>query len=539
MKRYLILLDFDGTLVDRDGNGCREKIKFAELADVKSIYKQFFDIEIDYKVLSSSCAQSIEDIMSISEMASIGEWLFEHGLHVKNYPDCIDRVQNDKNIEIFLKLKPQLFSWLGELHDRYVGDVLQSTSEKNVSMAIHLKHSQNEIYHALLADFGKQCTIIKSGNQTIEIFPKNYDKSWALNQLNLHAYDRVVFIGDSIYPGGNDHAVANSPKVDFSIEVKSPRDTSALLANMQSTRGQIPFHSSILNGTQARVVIDRKNALINDIQIFNEKKYILLDFDGTLTYEQGQVFPKILEILKALSATYKIWIITGRSLGWADMMINTFPIDGVIGENGAFAFYWDERHKKIKMWKSKHLAANYKQRLEDLKHKISIEFPHITFASDQFSREHDIAAVVNEHGEVLSSEQMENLMFWVRSEGACAAISNIHLNIWFGDYNKAQTVIELFNELYHVCNFELCRRSFYIGDSPNDEPMFRLIDASFGVKNVELFLDRLCYKPAAISSDAEAFGAYDILRSILEKKDSIMNHYSSTIRPNIRKFYAL
>jgi hypothetical protein len=539
MKRYLILLDFDGTLAERDSNACREKINFADLASVKSIYKRHFDIEIDYKVLTSSCAKSIEDVMSLSEMVSIEEWLFEHGLHVKKYADMSESIYEHDNISLFLKVKPQIFSWLEDVQDNHGGDVLQNISEKNVSVAIHLKHSQNEIYQTLLSTFGNDCTIIKSGNQTIEIFPKGYDKSWALSQLKLNVYDRVVFIGDSIYPGGNDDTVANSPKVDFSIEVKSPRDTSALLTNMQNVRGQKPFHSSILNGTQARVVVDRKHALTDDAQIFDEKKYILLDFDGTLTYENGQVFPKILEILKELSATYKIWIITGRSMGWADMMINTFPIDGVIGENGAFAFYWFERHKKIKMWKSKHLAFNYKQRLEDLKSKILKTFPYISFASDQFSREHDIAAVINEYGEVLSSEQVEQLKFLVRSEGAFAAISNIHLNIWFGEYNKAQTVIELFNELYQVCNFELCRRSFYIGDSPNDEPMFRLIESSFGVKNVELFLDRLCYKPAAISSDAEALGSYDILRSILEKKESIANCYSSSIRPNIRKFYAL
>jgi hypothetical protein len=48
--------------------------------------------------------------------------------------------------------------------------------------------------------------------------------------------------------------------------------------------------------------------------------------------------------------------------------------------------------------------------------------------------------------------------------------------------------------------------------------MFRLIEASFGVKNVELFLDRLRYKPAAISHESEGYGSYDILRNILDKK---------------------
>lgn len=518
MKRYLILLDFDGTLIERDSRGCRDKIKFSDLALAKSVYQEAFDIVIDYKILTSSCAQSIEDIMTVSEMASIGEWLFENGLHARKYMEFCDSVQKNPDTQAFVSRVPQITSWIDDFQERQIPDVVQSISKKKVSLALHLKHSQGEVYKAMLAAFGADCTIIKSGLQTIEIFPKNYDKTWALNQIDLSSYERVVFIGDSIYPGGNDFAIAHSPKVDFAIEVKSPRDSAGLLINMQKSAHKMPFHSSILNGTQARVVTDRRKILSDEERFFKDKRYILLDFDGTLTYDQGQVYPKILDALKALSTTYRIWIITGRSLGWADMMINTFPIDGVIGENGAFAFYWDEDRRKIKMWQSKHLPCDYKQKLAHLKNQLQVKFPSITFASDQFSREHDIAAVINEHGETLSSEQMELLLAWARSEGAYAAISNIHINIWFGEYNKAQTVIELFNELYSICNYELCRRSFYIGDSPNDEPMFRLIEASFGVKNVELFLDRLRYKPAAISHESEGYGSYDILRNILDKK---------------------
>jgi len=194
MKRYLLLLDFDGTLIERGSKGSHDKIPFHELLKVSEIYKQEFGIQIDYKILTSSCAKSIEDIMTVSEMSSIGEWLFEHGLHVRRYSDFYDKLLNNDDIESFISIKTLITSWLDRLHDLQLNDVILSLSDKKASIAVHLKHSQNEVFQALVDNFGARCTIIKSGLHTIEIFPKGYDKSWVLNHLDLSAYDSVVFI---------------------------------------------------------------------------------------------------------------------------------------------------------------------------------------------------------------------------------------------------------------------------------------------------------------------------------------------------------
>ena len=48
-----------------------------------------------------------------------------------------------------------------------------------------------------------------------------------------------------------------------------------------------------------------------------------------------------------------------------------------------------------------------------------------------------------------------------------AAISNIHLNVWYGNYNKLDMSLKILDEWNlkeHEC--------MYIGDSPNDSPMF-------------------------------------------------------------------
>ena len=53
------------------------------------------------------------------------------------------------------------------------------------------------------------------------------------------------------------------------------------------------------------------------------------------------------------------------------------------------------------------------------------------------------------------------------SNGANAAISNIHLNVWYGNYNKLDMSLKILDEWNlkeHEC--------MYIGDSPNDSPMF-------------------------------------------------------------------
>ena len=518
MKKFLVLLDYDGTLVERTSQGLTEKIPFTELDAIKKKYLHQFGIKIEYRIVTSSCAKSIEDLMTMTELCLIDQWDFENGLHVRRYGEFFNALSDNEATRNFLQIRPDIIAWANTFSHAH-GDMIQSISEKHCSLAIHCSSHRDQLFQELKLRF-EHCSFVKSASFTIECFPQNSLKSDVMQHVDRSQYDLILFIGDSIYLNGNDYDLAYHAKVDIAIEVKGARDSAKLLENMKRiAQGDKPLNNAITEGTQARVVKDKSTFFERRPEKFYEnKKFILLDFDGTLTYHKGLLYPGIIETLQELRERYQIWIITGRSKGWADMMIHTLPLDGVIGENGAFAYYRDTQRDHIHTWRSPHVDPQYKQKLAKLKNMVKSHFRFISFASDQFSREFDLAAVIDEHEEKLTQEQIDELIFWTRQQGAQAVISNIHVNIWFGVYNKAQSVIDLFREIYGVNTLDLCRGSFYIGDSPNDEPMFRLIDASFGVKNVENFLDKLRYPPAYISPNPEGMGALDILKGILKRK---------------------
>jgi len=39
--------------------------------------------------------------------------------------------------------------------------------------------------------------------------------------------------------------------------------------------------------------------------------------------------------------------ITGRPAGWCDHIARMWPVDGIVGENGAFYFKYDDAKKKM------------------------------------------------------------------------------------------------------------------------------------------------------------------------------------------------
>ena len=74
-----------------------------------------------------------------------------------------------------------------------------------------------------------------------------------------------------------------------------------------------------------------KNKLLN-IQ------FVLTDIDETLT-EDGRIPYKSLKAMEMLQKN-NIFVlpVTGRPAGWCDHIARMWPVDGIVGENGAFYF---------------------------------------------------------------------------------------------------------------------------------------------------------------------------------------------------------
>ena len=69
-------------------------------------------------------------------------------------------------------------------------------------------------------------------------------------------------------------------------------------------------------------------------------KALLFDIDDTLTTD-GKLTAQAYDALERLRRAGKITVpVTGRPAGWCDHIARMWPVDAVVGENGAFYFFY-------------------------------------------------------------------------------------------------------------------------------------------------------------------------------------------------------
>ena len=223
---------------------------------------------------------------------------------------------------------------------------------------------------------------------------------------------------------------------------------------------------------------------------FKTKKPIeilLTDIDGTLTDKAGKIPDKTHRSLWQIHKKgIKIIPVTGRPAGWCEMIARTWPVHSVIGENGAFYFYFEKKQlKKTFKCHKKNLKTVQDQR-EELKKALFQSFPEVSLASDQFCRLSDLAIDIGE-AHSLEKEKQAQILSFCQQKGAQAKMSSIHINAWFGSYDKLSTSLDVLKQ-YHGLNAEETKEKVaFIGDSPNDAPMFAHFPHSVGVANISRF----------------------------------------------------
>ena len=226
---------------------------------------------------------------------------------------------------------------------------------------------------------------------------------------------------------------------------------------------------------------------------------VLFDIDETLTTD-GKLTAEAYVGLEHLRRSGRIVVpITGRPAGWCDHIARMWPVDAVVGENGAFYF----RHadgKLLKRYQDDDRTRTEKRgRLRAIAEHILSQVPGCALASDQAYRETDLAIDFCEDVPALPLEAAEQVAALMREAGLTAKISSIHVNGWFGDYDKLATTQQLFAEQF-ATDLRTANAEFaFIGDSPNDSPMFGYFDNSVGVANVARFAGRLEAEPKYVT----------------------------------------
>ena len=247
---------------------------------------------------------------------------------------------------------------------------------------------------------------------------------------------------------------------------------------------------------------------------------VLTDIDDTLTLH-GRLPAEAYDALwKLKRAGIRVIPITGRPAGWCDLIARQWPVDGVVGENGAFYFRYDEDSRQmIRAYaqSAEERRANT-QKLWDIARRVLAAFPGTAIASDQAYREIDVAIDFCEDVPPLPLATAQQIAEAFHAEGAAAKVSSIHVNAWFGSHDKLTMSRRFLDEALDMRLETHLRHIAYCGDSPNDAPMYAVFPLGIGVANIRPYAKLMAHLPRYVTAGEGGHGFAEFASAVLDAR---------------------
>ena len=254
---------------------------------------------------------------------------------------------------------------------------------------------------------------------------------------------------------------------------------------------------------------------LTDLRDASRLRGLLFDLDDTLSTD-GRLTAEAYSALERLKrAGRRTVLVTGRPAGWCDHIARMWPVDAVVGENGAFYFRYEKGRLRRRFVDDDAERAAKRGRLGAIAARILAAVPGSALASDQAYRETDLAVDYCEDVTPLPLAAAERIAALMREAGLTAKVSSIHVNGWFGDYDKLATAKTLFAEAFDTSLDAVQSQYAYAGDSPNDAPMFAYFAHSVGVANVARFAEGLSAPPKYVTQRACGAGFAELVARLL------------------------
>jgi HAD superfamily hydrolase (TIGR01484 family) len=250
-------------------------------------------------------------------------------------------------------------------------------------------------------------------------------------------------------------------------------------------------------------------------------KYILMDIDDTITKEGKLLVSSYTALWRCKEEGIRVIPVTGRPAGWCDLIAREWPVDGVVGENGALAFWEEPQENKLPVLRAEYhpnAIRNNHPVLKRVRDRALAEIVNLRDAKDQFARLFDIALDFAEEEPVLPLSDAEKVCVIASEEGAMAKVSSIHVNIWMGNYDKLSMTERFLVNRFGWEKDRGAREVVFVGDSPNDEPMFVRFPLACGVANVIKYGDLIKHHPAFVASKECGDGFSEIVDVILKRR---------------------
>jgi hypothetical protein len=191
-----------------------------------------------------------------------------------------------------------------------------------------------------------------------------------------------------------------------------------------------------------------------------------------------------------------------------------------VGENGAFWFRHDAAANKMVKRYVIGMAERTERarRMSGIAARILREVPGCAISSDQAYREADLAIDFREDVPPLPRDAVARIVAIMEEEGLTAKVSSIHVNGWFGGYDKLSTARLMLQEDFGIDSRVDRERLVFVGDSPNDQPMFAFFPNAVGVANIVDMVDLMTYLPAWVTSSPGSIGFAELAAALLVAK---------------------
>lgn len=249
-------------------------------------------------------------------------------------------------------------------------------------------------------------------------------------------------------------------------------------------------------------------------------QFVLTDIDDTLTTDGLLEEDAYGALWRLRRAGIRVVPVTGRPAGWCDLIVREWPVEAVVGENGAFVYYRDRDSGRITTFTHPSVASDdARRRLDEVRAAVLSEVPGARVARDQFARLYDLAIDFREDPPLLTLEDAEHIKAVCERFGARAKISSIHVNAWFGDYDKVSMARLFLSSIWGVDGGRQKVEVIFCGDSPNDEPMFAYFPRSCAVANIRQYEHLVRHPPTYVTNAAHGRGFAEAVEILLVRRD--------------------
>ncbi|MGB8224566.1 MAG: HAD-IIB family hydrolase [Polyangiales bacterium] len=241
---------------------------------------------------------------------------------------------------------------------------------------------------------------------------------------------------------------------------------------------------------------------------------LVFDIDDTVT-RNGVLQPDAYAAMHRLSeAGFELVAVTGRPLGWTDVIARLWPVRIAVGENGAGWAWVDHTGTHEGYFCSDAQRAEQAILLETIRREVAAAMPHVKTTNDHRHRRCDLAFDVGESAS-LPRPDVDALVQLIETLGARSSVSTVHAHAVPGPWDKAAGVEQALREVLGIDLRNEIERWVFVGDSGNDAAAFERFPKSVGVANVREHLDRLHVPPRFVTDSERGAGFAELAAHLM------------------------